>query len=147
MPRLSAAGRARGLGRGRVLADCSPQIAKPAAPSALASTHPPCSTEVAEGRVRGTLQGMPRSVARGMPLYGFVLDRGRNHMEDRTDIIETTPTPNRREVNRVPRTTTEYRSVERPAADVDRVKSGRYDPYASRRLAGLRTVQLVYWVF
>ena len=68
-------------------------------------------------------------------------------MEDRTDIIETTTTPNTREVNRVPRTTTEYRSVERPAAEVDRVESVAYDPYASRRLAGLRIVQLVYWVF
>src|SRR5260221_2431581 len=67
-------------------------------------------------------------------------------MEDRTDIIETSPTPNTRDVNRVPRTT-EYRSVERPVADVDRVESVAYDPYASRRLAGLRIVQLVYWVF
>ena len=71
-------------------------------------------------------------------------------MEERTDIIETTPTPTTREVrevNRAPRTSTEYRSVERPAAEVDRVEAVAYDPYADRRLAAHRTVQLVYWIF
>jgi hypothetical protein len=71
-------------------------------------------------------------------------------MEDRTDIIETTPTPTTREtreVNRVPRQTTEYRAVERPAAEVDRVEALAYDPYADRRLAAHRVVQLVYWIF
>ena len=71
-------------------------------------------------------------------------------MEDRTDIIETKTTPTTHEtheVNRVPRTTTEYRSVERPMSGVDRVESVAYDPFANRRLAAQRTVQLVYWVF
>ena len=40
-------------------------------------------------------------------------------MQDRTEIIETTTTP----TTRVPRTTTEVRSVERPAAEVDRMES------------------------
>ena len=71
-------------------------------------------------------------------------------MEDRTDIIETTPTPPTREVHevdRVPKTTTEHRTVERPVSGVDRVESVAYDPFADRRLAAQRTVQLVYWVF
>lgn len=61
---------------------------------------------------------------------------------ERTDIIETTAP-----VNRVPRTTTEYRTVERPAAEVDRAEVVAYDPFASRRLAAHRVVQAVYWVF
>jgi len=71
-------------------------------------------------------------------------------MEDRTDPIETTPQPTTREVrevNRVPKTTTEYRTVERPISGVDRAESVAYDPYADRRLAAQRVVQLVYWVF
>jgi YggT family protein len=71
-------------------------------------------------------------------------------MEDRTDIIETTTTPTTREtheVNRVPRTTAEFRTVERPVSGVDRVESVAYDPFADRRLAAHRTVQLVYWIF
>jgi YggT family protein len=64
-------------------------------------------------------------------------------MEDRTEIIETTP----REVTSVPRTTTEVRSVARPAADVDRVESVAYDPFANKRLVAYRTTQLIYWVF
>ena len=71
-------------------------------------------------------------------------------MQDRTDIIETTTTPTTREtheVNRVPSTTTEYRTSERPASGVDRSESVAYDPFAGRRLAGHRTVQLVYWIF
>ena len=72
-------------------------------------------------------------------------------MEDRTDIIETTnttPTTREvREVDRVPRKSTEYRTVERPVSEVDRVESVAYDPFANRRLAAQRTVQLVYWVF
>jgi YggT family protein len=68
-------------------------------------------------------------------------------MEDRTEIIETS-TPTSRDVNRVPRTTTtEVRSVERPAAEVDRVEAVAYDPYASRRIAANRVVQFVYWLF
>src|SRR3977135_640483 len=71
-------------------------------------------------------------------------------MEERTDIIETTTTPTTREVrevNRAPRTSTEYRTVERPVGEFDRVESVAYDPFANRRLAAQRTVQLVYWVF
>jgi uncharacterized protein YggT (Ycf19 family) len=68
-------------------------------------------------------------------------------MEDRTDIVETTTTPTRREVTSVPHTTTEVRTVERPVAAVDRVEAVAYDPFASRRIAAYRTVQLVYWVF
>ncbi len=69
-------------------------------------------------------------------------------MEDRTDIIdtkttETTNTP----TTRVPRTSTEYRTVERPIAGVDRVETVAYDPFADRRLAAQRIVQLVYWIF
>ncbi len=67
-------------------------------------------------------------------------------MEERTDIIETT-TPNSHEVTRAPRTTTEYRTVERPVADFERTESVAYDPFANRRLAAYRAVQLVYWVF
>jgi YggT family protein len=66
-------------------------------------------------------------------------------MEDRTEIIETTPT--QREVTTVPHTTTEVRSVARPAADVDRVESVAYDPFASKRMVAYRTTQLIYWVF
>jgi YggT family protein len=68
-------------------------------------------------------------------------------MDERTDIIETTTTPTRREVTSVPRTTTEVRTVERPIAEVDRVEAVAYDPFASRRIAAYRTVQLVYWIF
>jgi len=69
-------------------------------------------------------------------------------MEERTDIIETNSTPTHREVTRTPRTTsTEYTTVDRPVAEVDRVEAVAYDPFASRRLASHRMVQLVYWVF
>jgi hypothetical protein len=67
-------------------------------------------------------------------------------MEDRTEIIETT-TPTNREATRVPRTTTEVKSVERPATEVDRVEAVAYDPFANRRTAAYRVVQMVYWVF
>jgi YggT family protein len=66
-------------------------------------------------------------------------------MEDRTEIIETTPT--QREVTTVPHGTTEVRSVARPAADVDRVESVAYDPFANKRMVAYRTTQLIYWVF
>jgi YggT family protein len=73
-------------------------------------------------------------------------------MEDRTDIIESTATPNQREVREVkstPRAASEYRTVEPrvSAADVDRVETVAYDPFADRRLAAQRTVQVVYWIF
>ncbi|MCA1644914.1 MAG: YggT family protein [Chloroflexi bacterium] len=64
---------------------------------------------------------------------------------ERTDIIETTPTT--REVTRVPRATTEVRRVDRPAAEVDRREAVAYDPFAGRRQAAYRTVQVVYWLF
>lgn len=67
-------------------------------------------------------------------------------MEDRTDIAETTTTPTR-EVKSTPQAPTEYRTVERPVAEVDRVETVAYDPFAGRRLAAHRTVQLVYWIF
>ena len=65
-------------------------------------------------------------------------------MQDRTEIVETTSPTTR--LNGVPRTTTEVRTVE-PAAAVDRVESVAYDPYANKRLAAYRVVQLVYLVF
>jgi YggT family protein len=73
-------------------------------------------------------------------------DKGeKKNMEDRTEIIETTPTT--REVTSVPRTTTEVRSVARPVADVDRVESVAYDPFANKRLVAYRTTQMIYWIF
>jgi YGGT family len=65
-------------------------------------------------------------------------------MEDRTEIIETTPTTR---VNGVPRTTTEVRTVDQGGGAVDRMESVAYDPYASKRIAATRTVQLVYLIF
>lgn len=68
-------------------------------------------------------------------------------MEDRTEIIDTTPTT--REAG-VVRPATQVRSVERtvrPSAEVDRVDAVAYDPYANRRQAAYRTTQLIYWVF
>ena len=70
------AGRLRGvLGRTRTSGDCSPQIANPAGVSPLASTQPPCRTDD-EGRVRGTLEDMPRGLARAVPF--LVAERGRS---------------------------------------------------------------------
>ena len=69
-------------------------------------------------------------------------------MEDRTDIIETKTTETANTpATRVPGTTTDYRTVERPMAGVDRVETVAYDPFADRRLAAHRIVQLVYWIF
>src|SRR5438034_11612378 len=69
-------------------------------------------------------------------------------MEERTESIETNSTPTRHEVTRTPQTTTtEYTSVDRPVAEVDRVEAVAYDPFANRRLASYRIAQLVYWVF
>ena len=67
-------------------------------------------------------------------------------MEDRTEISETT-TPTNHDVNHVPRTTTEYRTVERPAAGVDRTETVAYDPFANRRQTAYRVAQLLYWIF
>jgi uncharacterized protein YggT (Ycf19 family) len=70
-------------------------------------------------------------------------------VQDKTEIIETTPTSTHttREVPTTPATTTEVRTAGRPAAAVERVESVAYDPFASRRLAAYRVTQLVYWVF
>ena len=68
-------------------------------------------------------------------------------MQDRTEIIDTTPTAPE---PGVVRPGTHVRSVERtvaPTAQVDRVESVAYDPYANRRMAAYRTTQLIYWVF
>ena len=70
-------------------------------------------------------------------------------MEDRTEIIETTPT-NREVTTTPPRPASEVRRVERtvaPAAEVDRAETVAYDPYANKRLAAYRVTQLIYWVF
>ena len=65
-------------------------------------------------------------------------------MQDRTEIIETTPA-NR--VNGVPRTSTEVRTVEPGVGAVDRMETVAYDPYANKRVAAGRVIQLVYLVF
>jgi YggT family protein len=67
-------------------------------------------------------------------------------MEDRTEIIETN-TPTTRAVTDASGTTTEVRRVARPNAEVERVESVAYDPFANRRLAAYRITQLIYWVF
>src|SRR5579859_2220607 len=66
-------------------------------------------------------------------------------MDEKTEIIETTPT--RREVTSVPRTTTEVRRIDRPGSEVDRTDAVAFDPFAGRRIAAYRAVQLVYWIF
>jgi hypothetical protein len=66
-------------------------------------------------------------------------------MEDRTEIVETT-TPTTR-VNGVPRTSTEVRTVEHGAGAVDRMETVAYDPYANKRIAAFRVIQLVYLIF
>jgi hypothetical protein len=70
-------------------------------------------------------------------------------MEDRTDIIETTPTTTSttREVTPAPHPATEVRTVSRPVSEAGRMESVAYDPYADRRLAAYRVMQLVYWIF
>jgi uncharacterized membrane protein len=66
-------------------------------------------------------------------------------MQDRTEIVETT-TPTTR-VNGVPRTSTEVRTVEQGAGAVDRMETVAYDPYANKRIAAFRVIQLVYLIF
>ena len=71
--------------------------------------------------------------------------------EDRTEIIETTPTPpveREREVVRpvVPARTEVYTDVA-PRAAVDRTEAVAYDPFASRRMAAYRVTQMIYWIF
>jgi YggT family protein len=65
-------------------------------------------------------------------------------MNERTEIVETTPTTTT-EVNGVPRTTTVHNVA--PAAEVDHVDAVAYDPYANKRMAAHRVTQLIYWVF
>jgi len=65
-------------------------------------------------------------------------------MQDRTEIIETTPIT--RDVDGVERRT-EVRTVDPYVSGVDRVETVAYDPYASKRMAAYRTTQLVYWIF
>ena len=63
-------------------------------------------------------------------------------MEDRTEIIETTPAA------RVPRTTTTTEvHTARPVAEVDQVESVAYDPYAQKRMTAYRVTQFIYWLF
>src|ERR1700730_12520043 len=65
-------------------------------------------------------------------------------MQDRTEITETTPTTR---VNGVPRTSTEVRTVEQGVGAVDRMETVAYDPYANKRVAATRVIQLVYLIF
>ena len=67
-------------------------------------------------------------------------------MEDRTEIIETTPRRTTEVVETSPRVT-EVVTTPRPAASVDRSETVAYDPYEGRRLAALRLNQMIYWVF
>jgi uncharacterized protein YggT (Ycf19 family) len=69
--------------------------------------------------------------------------------EDRTEIIETTPTE-REVIERepgVPRRVTEVRSAAVPRTTVDEYDTVAYDPFEARRLAAFRITQVVYWVF
>ena len=65
-------------------------------------------------------------------------------MQDRTEITETTPTTR---VNGVPRTNTEVKTVEHGVGGVDRMETMAYDPYANKRNAAARVIQLVYLIF
>lgn len=70
-------------------------------------------------------------------------------MQDRTEIIETTPTTTIRD-STSPQPGTQVRTVERtaaPTASVDRVEAVAYDPYANKRLAAYRVTQMIYWIF
>jgi YGGT family len=69
--------------------------------------------------------------------------------EDRTEIIDTTPTAREREVrevNTAPRVT-EVRSSVAPRSEAERAESVAYDPFEGRRIAGYRLTALVYWIF
>jgi uncharacterized membrane protein len=69
--------------------------------------------------------------------------------EDRTEIIDTSPTARDREVrevNTAPRVT-EVRNTVAPRSEAERVESVAYDPYEGRRIAGYRLSALVYWIF
>jgi len=66
-------------------------------------------------------------------------------LEERTEITETTSST--RPVNSVPRTSTEVRTTEHPAAEVDRVEGVTYDPFEQRRMTAYRVTQLIYLIF
>src|SRR5690349_15358411 len=66
-------------------------------------------------------------------------------MEERTEIIDTTP--RRAEVVETTPRVTEVTTTAVPRASVDRTESVAYDPYENRRLAAMRVTQLVYWIF
>lgn len=66
-------------------------------------------------------------------------------MEDRTEIIETTP--RRTEVVETTPRVTEVVTTPRPIASVDQVETVAYDPFAARRQTAMRLQQLVYWIF
>jgi len=70
-------------------------------------------------------------------------------MQERTEVIETTPTtPVAREVPTVaPGTRTEVYTTDHATAAVDRAETVAFDPYASRRMAAYRVTQMIYWVF
>jgi len=65
-------------------------------------------------------------------------------MEDRTEIIETTPET--RQVTSAPRTT-EVRTHERGAPEVEHTESVAYDPFENRRMTAYRVTQLIYLIF
>ncbi|HEY0584323.1 MAG TPA: YggT family protein [Chloroflexota bacterium] len=70
-------------------------------------------------------------------------------MQDRTEIIETTPTTTTRDTTSA-QPGTQVRTVEHtaaPTAAVDRVEAVAYDPYANKRLAAYRVTQMIYWIF
>jgi YggT family protein len=61
------------------------------------------------------------------------------NMEERTEIVETTPAPAQR--------VTEINTVPRPVADVDRVDAVTYDPYAPKRHTAHRVQHMIWWIF
>jgi len=67
-------------------------------------------------------------------------------MEDRTEIIETTPLRTTEVVESTPRVT-EVVTTPRPVASVDRSETVAYDPYENRRHTALRLNQTVWWIF
>ena len=65
-------------------------------------------------------------------------------MEDRTEIVETTPET--RQVRSAPRTT-EVRTHERGAPEVEHTEAVAYDPFENRRMTAYRVTQLIYLIF
>jgi hypothetical protein len=66
-------------------------------------------------------------------------------MQDRTEIIETTPVRRTETIDTTPRVTEV--TTARPVASVDRHESVAYDPYENNRLTALRVNMMVYWIF